>query len=47
LFLGLSAICPRGHTLLAYLLRYVRYTALGLWVAYLAPRVFDRLKLNE
>ena len=47
LYLGLSAIFPRGHTLLAYLLRYVRYTALGLWVAYLAPRVFDRLKLNE
>ena len=47
LYLGLSAIFPRGQTLMAYVLRYIRYAALGFWVAYLAPRVFDWLRLNE
>lgn len=47
LYLGLSAIFPRGHTLLAYVLRYVRYAALGFWVAFLAPRMFAWLRLNR
>jgi membrane-associated phospholipid phosphatase len=46
LYLGLSAVFPRGHTLVAYVLRYLRYAALGFWVAYLAPRMFAWLRLN-
>lgn len=47
IYIGLSAIFPKGHTTLAYALRYVRYAALGLWVAYLAPRAFILLRLKD
>jgi membrane-associated phospholipid phosphatase len=46
IYLGLSAVFPAGHTLLAYSLRYIRYATLGLWVAYLAPRLFVLLRLS-
>jgi membrane-associated phospholipid phosphatase len=47
IYIGLGAIFPKGHTILAYAFRYARYAVLGLWVAYLAPRVFNLLRLNE
>jgi len=47
LYLGLSAVFPSGDSALAYAFRYLRYALLGLWVAYLAPRVFDALRLNR
>jgi membrane-associated phospholipid phosphatase len=46
LYLGLRALFPAGHTPLAYLCRYIRYAAVGLWVTYLAPRLFTWLRLN-
>ena len=45
IYLGLSAVFPGGHSFLAYVLRFVRYAALGLWVAYLAPRLFVSMRL--
>lgn len=44
---GLGKVFPRDATLLAYFLRYVRYTLVGLWVSALAPMVFIRLKLAK
>ncbi|MEJ2010931.1 MAG: phosphatase PAP2 family protein [Anaerolineales bacterium] len=46
LYLGLRAVFPSGHTPLAYLFRYIRYAAVGLWVTYLAPRIFAWVGLN-
>jgi membrane-associated phospholipid phosphatase len=42
----LGAVFPHGEDLVAYALRYVRYALIGLWIAYLAPRLFIRLKLT-
>jgi membrane-associated phospholipid phosphatase len=44
---GLKLIFPEGETILAYFLRYLRYTLIGFWVAGLAPWTFIRLKLAE
>jgi membrane-associated phospholipid phosphatase len=46
LYLGLSALFPSGETLVGAIFRYVRYTILGLWVTYLAPRLFHLLRLS-
>ncbi|OGO30736.1 MAG: hypothetical protein A2Z16_16170 [Chloroflexi bacterium RBG_16_54_18] len=45
LWMGLGAVFPRGETLLPLLLRYTRYTLVGLWVAGIAPLLFIRLGL--
>lgn len=45
LYFGLSAIFPAGESLLAQVLRYVRYALVGLWAAYLGPRAFVRFGL--
>jgi membrane-associated phospholipid phosphatase len=45
LYAGLGAIFPRGDALIPYIFRYVRYTAIGLWVSAGAPLLFARLKL--
>ena len=44
---GLKFIFPDGETILAYSLRYVRYTLIGFWVTGGAPWIFIRLKLAE
>jgi membrane-associated phospholipid phosphatase len=44
---GLAALLPRGDTVLAYSLRYLRYALVGLWVSGLAPALFIRLQLAE
>jgi hypothetical protein len=41
----LGRLLPRGETLLAYSLRYLRYALVGLWVSGLAPALFIRLGL--
>ncbi len=45
IYFGLRMILPVGEGLLPQSLRFVRYALVGLWVAYLAPWVFVRLKL--
>ena len=47
LYLGLGQVFPRNADLLSYLLRFVRYTLIGLWVAWLGPLVFEKLKLLD
>lgn len=44
---GLKFIFPEGETLLAYFLRYVRYTLIGFWMTGGAPWAFLKLKLAE
>jgi len=44
---GLGAIFPRGEYFLAYILRYFRYSLVGMWMAFLAPILFIRLRLAE
>jgi len=43
---GLGLVFPRGEALLPIVLRYVRYSLLGLWVTAGAPLVFMKLKLS-
>jgi membrane-associated phospholipid phosphatase len=42
---GLGAIFPSGEEIGPYVLRYLRYTLIGLWVTGLAPYAFRKLKL--
>jgi hypothetical protein len=42
---GLDAVFPGGESLLAYVLRYLRYSLVGLWISALAPLIFIRLRL--
>ena len=44
---GLKFIFPEGENILAYFLRYLRYTLIGFWVSGGAPWTFVRLKLAE
>jgi len=45
LWMGLRMVLPRDASLPAQVLRYLRYTVTGFWVAYGAPWVFIRLRL--
>lgn len=45
LWYGLGLLLPRGEDLVAYVSRYFRYAFIGLWVSWLAPLIFIRLKL--
>ncbi len=46
-WMGLGAILPDGDGFIFYVLRYLRYSLVGLWVAAGAPWVFVRLSLSE
>jgi membrane-associated phospholipid phosphatase len=45
LYIGLRALLPHGEDLLGSVVRYLRYAALGLWIAIVAPWLFVRLGL--
>lgn len=45
LFFGLRMLFPSGSALLPQSLRFLRYASVGLWITYLAPRLFVRLRL--
>ncbi|PDW01008.1 phosphatase PAP2 family protein [Candidatus Chloroploca asiatica] len=45
LWAGLGALFPRDETFVAGMLRYVRYTLIGFWIAFGAPLLFRRLGL--
>ncbi len=47
LWSGLGALFPRDESMLAALLRYLRYTLIGLWIALGAPLVFQRLGMAK
>ena len=44
---GLDQIFPEGDNFVAYLARFIRYGLVGLWVSYLAPRIFIRFGLAK
>ena len=46
-WMGLGAIIPEGDGILFYILRYLRYSLVGWWVAAGAPWAFARLSLVE
>jgi len=43
---GLGLVFPRGEALLSYILRFIRYSLLGLWISAGAPLIFTKLKLS-
>jgi membrane-associated phospholipid phosphatase len=45
LWYGLDKLFPDGDTVIPLCFRYLRYALVGLWIAYLAPLIFFRLKL--
>ncbi len=47
LYAGLGSIFPDGMSLAAYVLRFIRYSLIGLWISFAAPVVFSWLKLTE
>ena len=47
LWLGLTTVLPRDASLVSQLLRYVRCALTGFWVAYAAPWVFIKLRLQN
>ncbi|MGW8251887.1 MAG: hypothetical protein ACWGO1_14695 [Anaerolineales bacterium] len=47
LWYGLGLVLPDGETVLHYILRYIRYSLVGLWVTGLAPIVFIKLRLSQ
>ena len=47
LWRGLAFVFPDGENLIAYFLRYVRYTLVGFWIIGGAPWLFFRFKLAE
>jgi membrane-associated phospholipid phosphatase len=46
LYLGLRALLPHGEDALGFAMRFVRYAALGFWIAYAAPWLFVNLGLS-
>jgi hypothetical protein len=47
LWIGLGALFPRGETVLPLILRYLRYSLVGLWVMAGAPWLFFHFKLAD
>jgi membrane-associated phospholipid phosphatase len=47
LWMGLGEIFPSGESMIAIVLRFARYTLVSLWVVYIAPWLFIRLKLAK
>ena len=46
LYFGLKVIFPEEPLLLGMILRYVRYALIGLWVTFLAPLIFKKMRLD-
>lgn len=47
LWYGLGAVLPRNDDLASYLLRYARYTLIGVWISALAPLLFVQLRISR
>ena len=47
LYLGLGSIFPDEISLISYALRFLRYFLIGFWIAFGAPRVFQKIGLAE
>ena len=47
LYLGLGSVFPDGRSLIAYILRFLRYSLIGFWISYAAPQVFGWMRLTK
>jgi len=47
LYLGLGKVFPDDLNLISYLLRFIRYSLIGLWISFGAPVIFSWLNLTE
>jgi len=47
LWYGLGAVLPRNEDIISYVLRYARYTLIGVWISALAPLLFVRLGISH
>jgi membrane-associated phospholipid phosphatase len=47
LYLGLGQLFPDNGDAISFALRFVRYAIIGLWVSWLGPIVFEKLKLLQ
>lgn len=47
LYLGLKMIFPEEPLVFGFILRFARYTIIGLWVTFFAPLIFKKLKLEK
>jgi membrane-associated phospholipid phosphatase len=45
LYLGLGQVFPDNQDLISYVLRFLRYTLIGLWVSWFGPLTFYKLRL--
>jgi membrane-associated phospholipid phosphatase len=45
IYVGLKLILPEEPELLGQVLRYIRYTLIGVWVTAIAPSIFRKLKI--
>jgi len=45
LYLGLGQLFPKNDDLISYALRFLRYALIGLWVSWLGPIVFEKLRI--
>lgn len=47
LYAGLGSLFPKDAGLWSAVLRYLRYALIGLWISYLSPLLFEKLKIGE
>ena len=47
LYSGLGQIFPRNADFISFVLRFVRYTLIGLWVSWLGPVFFERIGILD
>ncbi|MFZ3069658.1 MAG: hypothetical protein WA110_00845 [Anaerolineaceae bacterium] len=46
LYAGLGSLFPKDAGLWSAVLRYLRYALIGLWISYLSPLLFEKLKIG-
>lgn len=47
LYFGLGQLFPDNSDFVSFLLRFLRYTLIGLWTSWWGPMIFEKLKLLE
>jgi hypothetical protein len=45
LYFGLGQIFPRGANVASYAMRLIRYTLVGLWISWIGPLLFEKMKI--
>lgn len=47
LYIGLGQVFPREADVLSFSLRFLRFTLIGLWIAWISPILFEKMKILE